>query len=233
MEGWAHSYRTKKFITMASRKRFLAFDSSEDDTQPTTFTFKANENFAKFLVISSKEDKPITSLSPFIIEKQIESLIGTPKNVKKLKNGTLLVETNRKSQTDNLSKITKFFNINVTVTEHKTLNSCKGIIRDRMLKHETEENITEYLNTQGVTACKRFKIKKDGNLIETNTLLLTFNTTTLPKSLKNFLPNYTGWSLHPKSSAVFQLSEVWTSWKWLSWITWISMWKMWYGSFVR
>ena len=70
---------------MASRKRFLAFDSSEDDTQPTTFTFKANENFAKFLVISSKEDKPITSLSPFIIEKQIESIIGTPKNVKKKK----------------------------------------------------------------------------------------------------------------------------------------------------
>ena len=186
MEGGAHSYRIKNFIIMASRKRFLAFDSSEDDTQPTTFTFKANENFAKFLVISSKEDKPITSLSPFIIEKQIESLIGTPKNVKKLKNGTLLVETNRKSQTDNLLKITKFFNINVSVTEHKTLNSCKGIIRDRMLKHETEENITEYLNTQGVTACKRFKIKKDGNFIETNTLLLTFNTTTLPKSLKIF-----------------------------------------------
>ena len=190
MEGGTHSYRIKNFITMASQKRFLAFDSSEDDTQPTTFTFKANENFAKFLVISSKEDKPITSLSPFIIEKQIESLIGTPKNVKKLKNGTLLVETNRKSQTDNLLKITKFFNINVTVTEHKTLNCCKGIIRDRMLKHETEENITEYLNTQGVTACKRFKIKKDGNLIETNTLLLTFNTTTLPKSLKNFTELY-------------------------------------------
>ena len=175
MEGGAHSYRTKNFITMASRKRFLAFDSSEDETQPTTFTFKANENFPKFLVIQSKEEKQITSLSPFIIEKQIESLIGTPKNVKKLKNGTLLVETNRKSQSENLLKITKFFNLNVTVTEHKILNSCKGIIRDRMLKHETEENITEYLKQQGVTACKHFTIKKDGNLIETNTLLLTFN----------------------------------------------------------
>ena len=65
----------------------------------------------------------------------------------------------RKSQTDNLLKITKFFNINVTVTEHKTPNSCKGIIRDRMLKHETEENITEYLKSQRVTACKRFIIK--------------------------------------------------------------------------
>ena len=55
-----------------------------------------------------------------------------------------------------------------------------------MLKHETEENITEYLKQQGVTACKRFTIKKDGNLIETNTLLLTFNSTSLPKSLNIF-----------------------------------------------
>ena len=45
-----------------------------------------------------------------------------------------MVETNRKSQSENLLKITKFFNRNVTVTEHKTLNSCIGIIRDRMLK---------------------------------------------------------------------------------------------------
>ena len=55
-----------------------------------------------------------------------------------------------------------------------------------MLKNETEENITEYLKQQGVTAYKRFTIKKDGNLIETNTLLLTFNSTSLPKSLKIF-----------------------------------------------
>ena len=53
-----------------------------------------------------------------------------------------------------------------------------------MLKQETEENITEYLKDQGVTACKRFKVRKDGNLINTNTLLLTFDTTSLPKSLK-------------------------------------------------
>ena len=56
--------------------------------------------------------------------------------------------------------VTQKFLILMSVTEHKTLNSYKGIIRDRMLKHETEENITEYLNTQGVTVCKRFKIKK-------------------------------------------------------------------------
>ena len=55
-----------------------------------------------------------------------------------------------------------------------------------MLKVESEDNIVEYLRPQGVTACKRFKIKKDGNLVDTNTLLLTFDRVNVPKSLKIF-----------------------------------------------
>ena len=95
-----------------------------------------------------------------MIEKQIESLIGTPKSVKTLKNKTLLVETNRKSQFDNLLKIKTFFGVKVSVTEHKSLNTSKGIIRDRMLKGKREDDIVEYLKEQGVAACKRFTIKK-------------------------------------------------------------------------
>ena len=49
-----------------------------NDNESSQFNFSL-----KFLVIKSEEAKPITSLSPFIIEKQIESLIGTPKSVKK------------------------------------------------------------------------------------------------------------------------------------------------------
>ena len=55
-----------------------------------------------------------------------------------------------------------------------------------MLKGETEDNIVDYLRPQEVTAYKRFKIKKDGKSVETNTLLLTFNRVNVPKSLKNF-----------------------------------------------
>ena len=104
------------------------------------------------MVIKSEEQKPITSLSPFIIEKQIEALIGTPNTVKKLKNHTLLVETTRKSQNENLLKVTKFYNLQVTVTEHKTLNTSKGILRDRTLKGEKEADICYYLKSQGVVA---------------------------------------------------------------------------------
>ena len=105
-----------------------------DDENISTF-FKP-DNFAKFVVIKSKTEKSITSLSPFVIEKQVESVIGTPKNVKKLKNQILLIETTRKSQTENLLKMKTFFNLPVTVSEHSTLNSFKGIIRDRSLKGE-------------------------------------------------------------------------------------------------
>ena len=99
-----------------------------------------------------------------------------------LKNKTLLVETTRKTQTENLKKMTTFFGVPVEVTEHTTLNSSKGIIRNKILK--TEDNILEYLKPQGVTHVKRFKVKRNNDYINTNTLLLTFNTIVPPKSLK-------------------------------------------------
>ena len=52
---------------------------SDDEIDSSTL-FKTPENFAKFLIIESKnKEKPITSLSPFVIEKQIEAMIGSPK----------------------------------------------------------------------------------------------------------------------------------------------------------
>ena len=62
--------------------------------------------------------------------------------MKKMRNQTLLVETTRrKIQTEQLLKCKTFFNLSVEVSEHKTLNSSKGIIKDKALKGESEENI--------------------------------------------------------------------------------------------
>ena len=160
---------------------------SDGDEIDTSTIFRSQENFAKFLIIeSTNKDKPITSLSPFVIEKQIEALIGTVKSVKRLRNQTLLVETTRKSQTENLLTTKTFFNLLVQVSEHKTLNSSKGIIRDRALKGESDDNIRENLKEQGVIAAKRFKVKKGHDFVDTNTILLTFNSVVPPKTLKIF-----------------------------------------------
>ena len=68
----------------SNRKRILQIESDDDADQSAHFIFKSNETFPRFLVIQSEEAKEITSLSPFVIEKQIEGLIGTPKSVKKI-----------------------------------------------------------------------------------------------------------------------------------------------------
>ena len=75
-------------------------NDTDDDLGSPNFVFSGNDTFARFIVIKSQDgSNPVTSLSPFVIKKkQIESLIRTPKSVKKLKNKTLLVETNRKTQ---------------------------------------------------------------------------------------------------------------------------------------
>ena len=59
---------------------------SDDDELSASAIFTSHESFARFLIIkSTNPEKPITSLSPFVIEKQIEAQIGTAKSVKKLK----------------------------------------------------------------------------------------------------------------------------------------------------
>ena len=179
MEGEAHSYRKLLILIKASviiKRPQPCQNDIDDDSGTPNFVFGGNDTFPRFLVIQSQDgSNPVTSLSPFIIEKQIESLIGTPKSFKKLKNKSLLVETNRKSQTENHLKLLSFFNLKVSVSQHNSLNSSKGIIRDRMLKGESKDSIVEYLRPQGITGYKRFKIKKEGKSVETNTLLLTFD----------------------------------------------------------
>ena len=52
------------------------------------------------------------------------------------------------------------------------------------MRNSSEEEILEGTRSQGVTAVKRFKIKRNGQLKDTNTFVFTFNTPTLPKTVK-------------------------------------------------
>ena len=92
---------------MASSTHKRQRPDSDNDEHNTSTIFFSQETFARYLIIKSKNpEKTITSLSPFVIEKTIESTAGSVKSVKMLRDKTLLVETTRKAQTDNLKKWT-------------------------------------------------------------------------------------------------------------------------------
>ena len=81
-------------LQQASSKNIRQRPDSDDETEAAPIF--ASDNFPRFLVIKSEEeDTSITSLSPFVIEKQIESFIGTPKTVKKLKKQNTLSRNNK------------------------------------------------------------------------------------------------------------------------------------------
>ena len=163
-------------------KRPLSESDSESDSIP--FTAKSL-HFPTFIVIDSKDPShPITKLSPFVVEKQLHSILGTPKSVKKFRNNTILVECFSRQQSENLLKHKKFFQQEVHIYSHKTLNSSKGVVRCKELALCTISEIEDGLKSQGVTGVSRISVKRNGELRTTNTYIMTFSSPILPPSVK-------------------------------------------------
>ena len=76
---------------MGSNRRKRTKQCSESDisdvnesTQPPTTSTKdtSSQHFPRFILVESKEEnKPVTSLSPFVIQKVIQSIAGEPENI--------------------------------------------------------------------------------------------------------------------------------------------------------
>ena len=96
--------------------------------------------FPRFLMMMSGDDeKSLSRLSTFAIQKGIQGLVGEPKTIKRLRSGDLLIEVDRESHSTKLLKITELANVPVKVSPHRTLNTSKGVLRTPELKNTTRE----------------------------------------------------------------------------------------------
>ena len=156
-----------------------------EDNDGLRYSDAATAAWPRFLVIESKNaEKPVTSLSPFVIEKTLKGCVGTVKTVRKLRSGVLLVEVNREAQSIGLCKLTNILDLDITVSLHRSMNSCRGVIRSYDLAQMTEEELLDELKAQNVTGVKQIYVTKDGQKKKTNTMILTFSQATIPTSLK-------------------------------------------------
>ena len=79
-------------------------DPSEKElSQPTSSTATP-----RFSVISSTEERQMSSLPPFVIEKTLHGITSVPRSIKKLRSGDLLVENVNKKHIENLLRTKKF-----------------------------------------------------------------------------------------------------------------------------
>lgn len=137
----------------------------------------------KFLIMTSTTTE-FKKLSPFLIHKAIQGIAGSVANVKKLKSGDLFIETSTADQSKNLLNCKCMANVPVSVSPHSSLNSSKGVISETDLIGVDEAEILSELSNQGVTAVYRISMRRDGQIINTKHLILTFNTPQRPSEIK-------------------------------------------------
>ncbi|GBO43133.1 hypothetical protein AVEN_129814-1 [Araneus ventricosus] len=137
----------------------------------------------RFLIISLPNNE-LSKFSPFAIEKALKGIGGSPKTVKRLKSGDILIETLSATQTKSFLLAKKFLDHPVNVSVHRGLNSSRGVVSEKELVGSSDTEILEELSSQGVTAVRRINIKREGKLIPTKHIILTFNSTKLPSTIK-------------------------------------------------
>ena len=180
---------------MGSNRRRRTKQCSESDisdvdegTQPPTTSTKdtSSQQFPRFILVESREEnKPVASLSPFVIQKVIQGVAGEPENIKKLhRSNQLLIEVSKRAHAENLLRAQTFHDLKVRVCPHTSLSSSKGVIRCPELGNCGEEEILEGTRSQGVTAIKRFKVERSGELKNTSTFVFAFNTSVLPRTVR-------------------------------------------------
>ena len=166
-----------------NKKRLLDNDQDSDSDYENERFYNCN-NWPRFLVMeSSNDDLPLSKLSPFAIQKGFQAVARTLKSIKRLRDGSFLVECGKRAQAQNLLQTNRFIDRPVRITIHKTLNSSRGVIRCQDLADMTEVEIQDELKDQGVVGVNRVTLKKEGKVILTNTLFLTFGSPELPKEI--------------------------------------------------
>ncbi|GFO14939.1 RNA-directed DNA polymerase from mobile element jockey [Plakobranchus ocellatus] len=93
-----------------------------------------------------------------------------------------MVELKLNEQAKKLGANTTFLDIPVTVSPHKNLNSSKGVIRSRDLRCCSEEEMMEELS--GVTHARRIKVRRVEDEIQTDTVVLTFDSPKPPSRIR-------------------------------------------------
>ena len=153
-----------------------------------TKTMKDMEDGEKVLWIEKTNgDKSLENLSPFLIKKVIDNVVGSEiDSARKVRGGKIMVITKNKHQAINLMKLSQITDqIKVSVSLDVRTNQSTGIIFNRDLKYSSDEEILRELKNQKVINIKRMRKKGvDGELYETGLYFLTFSVRELPGDIK-------------------------------------------------
>ncbi|GFX01442.1 uncharacterized protein TNCV_1864161 [Trichonephila clavipes] len=140
-----------------------------------------SDSFRFFII---KTPDTFTNVSPFLIEKAIPGSIGEVKSIRKMRSGDLFLEVSSSNQATALIKLQKLVHLDFTVAPHSNLNFSRGVISPADFLNVSTEEIKENMKAQKVCDVRRITIRRDGQVLNTKHLILTFSTPDLPQTVK-------------------------------------------------
>ena len=115
--GWGQNV-TKRYLTYNGNKTVRDDDSDTDSDNE--MLMNSETNWARFLIVdSANEDLPLQKLSPFAVQKGFQAIAGTLKSIKRLRDGSFLVECGKRAPAQNLLQTNRFIDRPVKVSIHK------------------------------------------------------------------------------------------------------------------
>ena len=155
--------RSAQMMGQQKKKKKRVLDDDSDTDSDNEMFMKSETNWPRFSIVgSASKDLPLQKLSPFAVQKGFQAIAGTLKNIKRLRDGSFLVECGKRAQVQNLLRTNRFIDRPVKVSIHKTLNSSRGVIRCRDLADMSEVEIRDELKDQGVVGVNRMTMKTEG-----------------------------------------------------------------------
>ena len=173
---WTSVNRRKptKYKTKRQFKQLISLDE----------LFNQEKHYEKFFNIKFAGYNLHKDINIIKTEKDIKIQVGKPKRIDQLNVNTLLIEAADPEQAKKIKTIKTLNEINVFVESHRHFNGAKGVVRSAALDQNSEEELLECFKEQGVRDIRRIKVKKDGELTNTNTYILTFNASSCPRVIK-------------------------------------------------
>ena len=78
----------------------------------------------------------------------------------------------------------------VSVEKHRILNTCCGVISEPNLLYSTKEEILDHLKSQNVIKVHRITIRRKGQILPAEHIILTFTSPIFPKRIKAAYLNF-------------------------------------------
>ncbi|GFY32001.1 uncharacterized protein TNCV_2621381 [Trichonephila clavipes] len=101
-----------------------------------------------------------------------------------MRSGDLFLEVSSSNQATAFIKLQKLAHLDLTVAPHSTLNFSRGVISPADFLNVSTEEIKENMKAQKVCDVRRITIRRDGQVLNTKHLILTFSTPDLPQTVK-------------------------------------------------